>query len=153
MTELSDIELGVLPKIGPEHRLTRVWGRTVALGWTLIAVALITVGASSQVIGRPMIWIDDQRFGAVALIMLVVATFAPMIILVTWSLMAGPWVPFLSLLVTGELILLAALDRHNSPGGALVTIFLAFAALLLSVASFAGRYRLSEVDSSIITSN
>ncbi|MEI8392378.1 MAG: hypothetical protein WCG40_07745 [Actinomycetes bacterium] len=153
MTELSDIELGVLPKIGPEHRLTRVWGRTVALGWTLIAVALITVGASSQVIGRPMIWIDDQRFGAVALIMLVVATFAPMIILVTWSLLAGPWVPFLSLLVTGELILLAALDRHNSPGGALVTIFLAIAALLLSVASFAGRYRLSEVDSSIITSN
>ncbi len=151
--DLSDIEIGVLPKIGLEQRLTRVWGRTVALGWTLIAVAMITVGASSQVIGRPMIWIDDQRFGAVTLTMLVAATFAPVIILVTWSLLAGPWVPFLSLLVTGELILWAALDRHNSPGGALVTIFLATAALLLSVASFGGRYRLSKVDSSIITSN
>jgi len=151
--DLSDIEIGVLPEIGLEQRLTRVWGRTVALGWTLIAVALITVGASSQVIGRPMIWIDDQRFGAVTLTMLVAATFAPVIILVTWSLLAGPWVPFLSLLVTGELILWAALDRHNSPGGALVTIFLATAALLLSVASFGGRYRLSKVDSSIITSN
>ena len=151
--DLSDIEIGILPKIGLEQRLTRVWGRTVALGWTLIAVALITVGASSQVIGRPMIWIDDQRFGAVTLTMLVAATFAPVIILVTWSLLAGPWVPFLSLLVTGELILWAALDRHNSPGGALVTIFLATAALLLSVASFGGRYRLSKVDSSIITSN
>jgi len=151
--DLSDIEIGILPKIGLEQRLTRVWGRTVALGWTLIAVALITVGASSQVIGRPMIWIDDQRFGAVTLTMLVAATFAPVIILVTWSLLAGPWVPFLSLLVTGELILWAALDRHNSPGSALVTIFLAIAALLLSVASFGGRYRLSKVDSSIITSN
>lgn len=151
--DLGDNEIGVLPKIGLEQRLTRVWGRTVALGWTLIAVALITVGASSQVIGRPMIWIDDQRFGAVTLIMLVVATFAPVIALVTWSLLAGPWVPFLSLLVTGELILWAAFDRHNSPGGALVTIFLAIAALFLSVASFGGRYRLSEVDSSIITSN
>jgi len=151
--DLSDIEIGILPKIGLEQRLTRVWGRTVALGWTLIAVALITVGASSQVIGRPMLWIDDQRFGAVTLTMLVAATFAPVIILVTWSLLAGPWVPFLSLLVTGELTLWAALDRHNSPGGALVTIFLATAALLLSVASFGGRYRLSKVDSSIITSN
>jgi hypothetical protein len=54
--DLGDIEIGVLPKIGTEQRLTRVWGRTVALGWTLIAVALITVGASSQVIGRPMLW-------------------------------------------------------------------------------------------------
>ena len=151
--DLSDIEIGILPKIGLEQRLTRVWGRTVALGWTLIAVALITVGASSQVIGRPMLWIDDQRFGAVTLTLLVAATFAPVIILVTWSLLAGPWVPFLSLLVTGELTLWAALDRHNSPGGALVTIFLATAALLLSVASFGGRYRLSKVDSSIITSN
>ena len=151
--DLGDIEIGILPKIGLEQRLTRVWGRTVALGWTLIAVAMITVGASSQVIGRPMIWIDDQRFGAVTLIMLVAATFAPVIALVTWSLLAGPWVPFLSLLVTGELILWAALDRHNSPGGALVTIFLAIAALLLSVASFGGRYRLSKVESSIITSN
>ncbi|MBJ7361573.1 MAG: hypothetical protein JHD36_02400, partial [Ilumatobacteraceae bacterium] len=87
--DLSDIEIGILPKIGLEQRLTRVWGRTVALGWTLIAVAMITVGASSQVIGRPMIWIDDQRFGAVTLIMLVAATFAPVIILVTWSLLAG----------------------------------------------------------------
>ena len=151
--DLSDIEKGILPKIGLEQRLTRVWGRTVALGWTLIAVALITVGASSQVIGRPMLWIDDQRFGAVTLTMLVAATFTPVIILVTWSLLAGPWVPFLSLLVTGELILWSALDRHNSPGGALVTIFLAIAALLLSVASFGGRYRLNKVDSSIITSN
>ena len=151
--DLSDIEIGILPKIGTEQRLTRVWGRTVALGWTLIAVALITVGASSQVIGRPMIWIDDQRFGAVTLALLVAATFAPVIILVTWSLLAGPWVPFLSLLVTGELILWAALDRHNSPGGALVTIFLAIAGLLLSASSFGGRYRLSKVDSSTIASN
>ena len=146
-------EFNFLAGASPQTRLTPSWGRTVALGWFLESFAFICIGASSQMIGRPVIWLDDQRWNSLTLTLLVIATCFPMMAVALWSLFHGPLVGYLSFIPTAILVVLAILDRHSSPGSAVVTLVLAVAGALLTVGAFAGRYRLSRSSSSVTASN
>lgn len=138
----------------PHHRqLTLGWGRAIALGWLLEMVALICVGASSQIVGRPVVWLDDQRWSVATLTLLASLACLPLMVTAVWSILRGPWVGYLSLIATIDLVLLAVLDRHNSPGSAVVTSALGVAAMFLTFGAFAGRYRSSKVASSVTASS
>lgn len=111
----------------------------VGVGWVGITLGLASVGASSQVIGRPVWWADDVRWGTVGVVAIVFAVFATSTAVVTWSFVRGPWIPQVS--VVGGLLLGASafVDRHDSPGGAVVTAALGAAAILIGVGSASGR--------------
>ncbi len=141
------------PDAGQQYRLTPVWGRVIALGWLLTMFALICVGASSQMIGRPVIWLDDQRWNALTLTLLVLASCFPLMATALWSLFHGPHVCYVSIIPTIILVILAAVDRHNSPGSAIVTLVLAIAGVCLVAGAFAGRYRLNNSSSATTASN
>jgi cytochrome bd-type quinol oxidase subunit 2 len=115
--------------------------------------ALLCTGASSQIIGRPVVWLDDQRWGTLTLTLLVIATCSPLVATAMWSLFHGPRVWLVSIVPTIGLVVLAALDRHNSPGSAVVTLLLGVAGALSIVGAFAGRYRLSNASSATTASS
>lgn len=135
----------------PEHRheaptathrhLTPLWSRVILFGWLAQTLALIAVGTSSHVIGRPVFWLDDQRWTIAGAVVITVFVAVPIAAVIVTSYLHGPWIPYLSLFATAEISLLAALDRHRSPGAAVVLAILAGSALLFSVASFGGKYR------------
>lgn len=126
----------------PTHRyLTPLWCRVVLSGWLALTLALIAVGSSSHVIGRPVFWLDDQRWTVLGAALITMALAVPIAATIISSYLNGPWIPYLSLLATCEMALLAVLDRQRSPGSAVVLAALAGAALLFSVASFSGKYR------------
>ena len=141
------------PNAGQQHRLTPAWGRVIALGWSFNMFAFICVGASSQIIGRPVLWLDDQRWNAMSLTLFVVAACFPLMATALWSLFHGPQGCYISIIPTIILVILAAVDRHNSPGSAIVTLILAIAGVCLMAGAFAGRYRLSDSSSAITASN
>lgn len=127
--------------IGTPGRPTRGWSVVLLIGWLFMAASVILVGVSSHVIGRPVFWLDDQRWGIVgaALITAILAVpFGAVLVLIYYR---GPLVPLASILTTAELMVLAILDRHGSPGAAVVIGGLAVAGLLLSLATFGGRFR------------
>ncbi|MFM8482897.1 MAG: hypothetical protein ACKOBT_06080 [Actinomycetota bacterium] len=127
--------------IGTPGRPTRGWSVVLLIGWLFMAASVILVGVSSHVIGRPVFWLDDQRWGVVgaALITAILAVpFGAVLVLIYYR---GPLVPLASILTTAELMVLAILDRHGSPGAAVVIGGLAVAGLLLSLATFGGRFR------------
>ena len=119
-------------------RLTIGWARTVAAGWALMAICLACVGASSQIIGRPTWWADDERWSAVVVSIFVLVVFGAATAIAVWSFFRRPFTPFVS--TTGALLLGASslADVDSSPGAAVVTGALAVAALLLSIGSFSG---------------
>jgi len=131
----------LIPSVGLRFRLTRAWGRVLVVGWTALSLTIVCVAASSQIIGRPVWWLDDQRFATTTLALWLIAVFALPFGIVVWSLFSGPFAPHLSLVATVELAVLALSDRHSSPGSAVVLAAISSAALLLSVASFAGLHR------------
>ncbi|MEY3493804.1 MAG: hypothetical protein RL413_1222 [Actinomycetota bacterium] len=119
-------------------RLTIGWARTVAAGWALMAICLACVGASSQIIGRPTWWADDERWSAVIVSIFVLVVFGAATAIAVWSFFRRPFTPFVS--TTGALLLGASslADVDSSPGSAVVTGALAVAALLLSIGSLSG---------------
>ena len=141
------------PDAGQQHRLTPAWGRVIASGWLFNMFALVCIGASSQLIGRPVIWLDDERWNAMSLTLFVVAACFPLMATALWSLFHGPQVCYVSIVPTIILVILAAVDRHHSPGSAIVTLILAIAGVCLIAGAFAGRYRLSDSSSAITASN
>ena len=126
------------------RRLTDGWCRTIGLGWFGIAIALACVGASSRMIGRPAWWADEQRWGQVVAAILVVGIFAAITLVCVWSFFRGPFVPELTATAGVLLGLSALVDRHSSPGTAVVTAVLAASAILLAVAALSGRRRVAQ---------
>lgn len=128
----------ILAGRAPNRRLTDGWCRTIGLGWFGIAIALACVGASSQMIGRPAWWADDQRWGTVVVSILVVAVFVAITFVCVWSFFRGPFIPQLTTTGAALLAISAFVDRDSSPGVAVVTAVLAGSALLLAVAGLSG---------------
>ena len=124
-------------------RLTPGWSRTAFLGWGGIAIALACTGISSHIIGRPVFWLDDQRWPVGVLVLLAVCVAGPSFFSAFWSYLNRTWVPLLSGGSTAVLAVAALLDRHTSPGAAVVEGALAGAGLLMTLATLAGRYRTS----------
>lgn len=113
----------------------------MSLGWLIMALALGAVGSSSHVIGRPVFWLDDQRWGVTGTVLMTAALALPFGAVLLFAYLEGPYVPHLASLATVEMIVLAIADRHRSPGAATVIGALAAAGLLLSVAAFIVRFR------------
>lgn len=124
---------------GRNHRLSRAWSRVVGAGWVGLTLALASVGASSQVIGRPVWWADDIRWGTIGVVVAVFVVFALCTGVAVWSFLGGPFVPQASIVAGSLLAVSAFVDRHSSPGGAVVTGALAASALLLGIGSLSGR--------------
>lgn len=122
-------------------RLTIGWSRTIAIGWALMAVCLACVGASSQIIGRPTWWADDQRWSRVVVSVLVLAVFGAVTFVAVWALLRRPFTPQLSAAASFLLGVSAVADIDTSPGSAVVTAALAGAGLLLSIGAVSGRDR------------
>lgn len=120
-------------------RLGPGWARVVAVGWIGVTLGLASVGASSQVIGRPVWWADDGRWGTAGVVAVVFAVFAASTGVVVISFRRGPNVPHVSIVGGFLLAVGAVIDRHSSPGGAVVTGALATSAILIGIGSFSGR--------------
>lgn len=120
------------------NRLGTAWARVVAAGWVGITLGLASIGASSQVIGRPVWWADDVRWGTVGVVAMVFAVFALCTGIVVWCFIGGSWIPQVSTLGGLLLAIAAFADRDASPGGAIVTGALAAAAILLGVGALSG---------------
>lgn len=120
-------------------RLGSGWARVVAVGWIGITLGLASVGASSQVIGRPVWWADDARWGTAGVVAVVFAVFAASTSVVVVSFRRGPTVPHVSIAAGLLLAISAVIDQHASPGGAVVTGALAASAILIGVGAFSGR--------------
>lgn len=127
--------------IGTPGRPTRGWSVVLLIGWLVMAASVILVGVSSHVIGRPVFWLDDQRWGIVGVVLITAVLAIPFGAVLLLIYYRGPLVPQVSMLVTAELLVLAVLDRHGSPGAAVVIGGLTVAGLLLSLATFGGRFR------------
>lgn len=132
----------ILPGRAPQQRTIASWCRVAGIGWLGIALALASVGASSQIIGRPAWWADDQRWPAVVVGVFIVAVFAVITVVVVWSFFNGPYLPLVSLGGSLFLGIVALADRNSSPGSAVVTAALAASGLLLSFAVSSGRQSL-----------
>lgn len=130
--------------IDARRRLTPGWFRTVLIGWCGLFVALVCVGISSHIIGRPVFWLDDQRWSIPLLIAIALAISGPPIVAAIWALAHGPWMPSVSFIATSVLLFAAFVDRHSSPGAAFVTLALGVSGMLLSASSLAGRYRFDD---------
>jgi uncharacterized membrane protein len=132
---------GTLPPPRIEHRatpmrLTSGWSRTIFLGWSGLTAALASVGISSHIIGRPVFWLDDQRWAPPVLALVAILVTGPMLVTAVWSYTGRAWIPAVSGASTLVLVASAFVDRHSSPGAAVVTGALAIAAALLSAAAF-----------------
>ncbi len=123
------------------YRLTPIWNRVILSGWLALTLAMVAVGTSSHAIGRPVFWLDDQRWTIPGTVLISLVVAIPIATTILTCYLHGPGVPYLSSLATLELGLLALLDRNRTPGSAVVLAALAAAALLFSIASFAGMYR------------
>jgi hypothetical protein len=110
----------------------------VAVFWVAIISALGTVAGASEVVGRQVWWLGDDGRRA-PIFVLVLPVIAPIVTMVA-ALNNRRWVPYASCAAAATTLLTAWGDRHRSPGAALVELALGIAAVLLSVASFAGRY-------------
>ncbi len=106
-----------------------------------MAVCLACVGASSQIIGRPTWWADDQRWSRVVVSILVLAVFGAVTFVAVWALLRRPFTPQLSAAASVLLGVSAVADIDTSPGSAVVTAALAGAGLLLSIGAASGRDR------------
>lgn len=122
-------------------RLTPGWCRTLAIGWSGVVLALVSVGVSSHIIGRPVVWLDDQRWSPAVLGILAALVSGPALFTAVWSYLKRTLIPVASLVATVVLACAAIADRHASPGAAVVEGALTCAALLLTASSLAGRYR------------
>lgn len=124
---------------GRRWRLGTAWARVVGAGWIGITLGLASVGASSQVIGRPVWWADDVRWGTTGVVVLVFLVFAASTTVTLIAFLRGPAIPVVSI-VGGVLLAASALvDRHSSPGGAVVTGALAASAVLIGIGASSGR--------------
>lgn len=126
------------PSVRRTH-LGTAWARVVGIGWVGITLGLASVGASSQVIGRPVWWADDVRWGTVGVVAIVIAMFAASTSVVVISFLHGPLIPQMSILGGLLLGVSAFADRHASPGGAVVTGALAASALLIGIGATSNR--------------
>jgi hypothetical protein len=84
-------------------------------------------------------WADDVRWGTTGVVVLVFLVFAASTAVTLIAFLRGPSIPAVSI-VGGALLAASALvDRHSSPGGAVVTGALAASAVLIGIGALSGR--------------
>jgi membrane protease YdiL (CAAX protease family) len=120
-------------------RVHPVWARVLAVFWVLVSLGVAAVAISSDLIGRPVWWADEQRWPYLVLYALGLLFLLPSVLMTVLSLLRGPWVHLGAWIVSVELAALALVDRNDSPGSAVVLAALAVASLLAGVAALSAR--------------
>jgi hypothetical protein len=120
-------------------RVHPVWARVLAVFWVLVSLGVAAVAISSDLIGRPVWWADEQRWPSLVLYALGLLFLLPSVLMTVLSLLLGPWVHLGAWIVSVELAVLALVDRNDSPGSAVVLAALAVASLLAGVAALSAR--------------
>lgn len=122
-----------------DNRLHPVWSRLLAVFWVAMALGVTAVAISSDLIGRPLWWVDDQRWSMPVIYAFAVLFVGPAIVVAVWAAARISRVQWPSLGIAVEVALLALVDRDRSPGSAVVLGALAVAALLAAIASMGAR--------------
>jgi len=120
-------------------RVHPVWARVLAVFWTSMSLSIAAVAISSDLIGRPLWWVDEERWSTLLRYSLGLAFLMPSIASTVLSLLRGPAAHWSAWVVSIELTVLALVDRHDSPGSAVVLAALAAAAILAGVAALSAR--------------
>lgn len=120
-------------------RVHPVWARVLAVFWVMVTLSVAAVAISSDLIGRPVWWADEQRWSTPVLYALGLLFLLPSVLLTVLSMLRGPWVHWGAWIVSVELAVLAVVDRGASPGSAVVLAILAVAALLAGFAALSAR--------------
>lgn len=107
-----------------------------------MSLCVAAVAISSDLIGRPLWWADEERWSTPILYSLGLVLLVPSVVSTVMSLLRSPRAHWSAWLVAVELAVLALIDRHDSPGSAVVLGALAAAAALAGVATLGSRSRL-----------
>ena len=127
------------PEVG---QLTAGWGTVFWIGWMLIAASFVAIWYSSRLIGLSTWWLGPESDPRLILVNLLpitvpfalgVAGFKALRRLPWWGMAGAAFVAFV-----------AAFDISRVPGYAVIEFGLAGAGLCISLASFAGMYRVAE---------
>ena len=124
-----------------DRRVHPVWARVLAVFWVAMSLSIVAVAISSDLIGRPLWWADEDRWSTPMLYVLGVTLVSPSVLSIAFCLTRNRWVQWGAWSVGVELGVLALLDRHDSPGSAVVLAALAVAAVLAGVATLSARVR------------
>ena len=124
-----------------DRRVHPVWARVLAVFWVAMSLSIVAVAISSDLIGRPLWWADEDRWSTPMLYVLGVTLVSPSVLSIAFCLTRNRWVQWGAWSVGVELGVLALLDRHDSPGSAVVLAALAVAAALAGVATLSARVR------------
>lgn len=120
-------------------QLTMAYRVIVVVFWAAIVAGLGTVAGASEVVGRQVWWLGDDGRRA-PIFVLVLPVIAPMVTIIA-AVNNRRWVPYASCAAALTTLLTAWGDRHRSPGAAVVELALGVAGVLVSAATFAGRFR------------
>jgi hypothetical protein len=117
-------------------QLTSGWRWVFTLGWAAICAGLFALADAVDTVGKPTWWMHPQSLAPLIFIAPLAAVIAG---LANWR--RSLWVGLAASVVLG---VSALFDISRSPGAAAVEGGLAFAGLLITVASIAGRMRKAE---------
>lgn len=107
------------------------------MSWLLVTAALASAAVTSRNIGKPTWWLGTQSDPTFPLLWLL--PFLAPIVAVFVALVAGRWAPFAGMGAALYIGAIAIPDIEASPAVALIEVVVAIAALLVSLASLAGR--------------
>ena len=119
--------------------LEKTWVVIVVVSWLLVTAALAAAAVTGRNIGKPTWWLGTPSDPAWPLLW-VVPFVAPIAVIVC-AIVAGRWAPFAGVCASLYLGAVATLDLENTPAVALIQVVVACSALLVSIASLAGRNR------------
>jgi hypothetical protein len=109
----------------------------IIVSWLLVAAALASAAVTSRNIGKPTWWLGTQNDPAFPLFW--VLPFLAPVAAIFVALVAGRWAPFAGMGAALYIGTIAVLDLEATPAVALIEVVIAIAALLVSLASLAGR--------------
>jgi len=121
------------------NRLHPVWSRFLAVYWVAMTLGISSVAISSDLIGRPLWWVDDQRWSMPVIYVLATLFVGPTVVLAFSAAVRVRWLHWPSFGIALELIALALIDRDRSPGSSVVLGALGVAAMLAAIASMGAR--------------
>lgn len=125
-------------------QLVTVWSAILSVSWGLIMASLVALGTTSSKIGKPTWWVGDDvpaRPTWTWLLPFLLPLAALAAAAVNWR-----WARIVSAVAAGSILVVGIADLGRSPGVAAGEIAVAFAAGLVTVASYAGRLRACPAD-------
>jgi hypothetical protein len=120
-----------------DKSLEKPWPLVIVVSWLLVTAALASAAVTSRNIGKPTWWLGTQNDPAFPLFW--VLPFLAPIVAIFVAFVAGRWAPFAGVGAALYIGAIAILDIESTPAVALIEVIVAISALLVSIASLAGR--------------